>query len=229
VVPDEGRNVKSSCGISVLFLDIGGVLLTNGWDHKTRQQAARDFELDYEEMNDRHGMTFDAYERGLLSLNDYLKRVVFYQERSFTLEQFTEYMFSRSQPIDHNVTFFQRVTEVNGLKVGAISNEGRELTVHRIRTFGLTRLIEFFISSCFVHFRKPDEGIYRLALDIAQVPPERAAYVDDRAMFVEIARNLGIRSIHYRGLEETRRALERLGLEVPNGGWEPHPAQRRHT
>jgi len=123
-------------------------------------------------------------------------------------------MFGRSEPLGDNIAFFQRLAQINHLRVGAISNEGRELTVHRIKTFGLTTLIEFFISSCFVHFRKPDTGIYRLALDIAQVAPEEAIYVDDRGMFVEIARGLGINSIHYQSLTETRQALEQAGLNV---------------
>ncbi len=208
--------MRKNSNISVLFLDIGGVLLTNGWDHNMRQKAADEFGLDYEEMNDRHSMTFDTYERGLLSLDDYLKRVVFYKQRSFTPEQFRQYMFDRSAELDHNISFFRELAMANGLRVGAISNEGRELTVHRIRTFKLSMLIEFFISSCFVHYRKPDEGIYQLALDIAQVPPEEAVYVDDRNMFVEIARNLGVHSIHHEGLKETTRALKQIGLEIPN-------------
>ena len=200
--------------ISVLFLDIGGVLLTNGWDHTARQRAASTFKLDYEQMNDRHGMTFDTYERGLLSLDDYLKRVVFYEPRSFSPDAFKEFMFGQSEPFDDNIAFFQKIAQNNHLRVGAISNEGRELTVHRIETFDLTTLIEFFISSCFVHFRKPDEGIYRLALDIAQVRPQEAVYVDDRAMFAEIAQGLGIHSIHHQNLKQTRQAFAEVGLDV---------------
>ncbi|RPJ36489.1 MAG: hypothetical protein EHM35_08040, partial [Planctomycetaceae bacterium] len=89
----------------------------------------------------------------------------------------------------------------NGLKVGAVSNEGRELAVHRIREFHLTEFIEFFVISSFVRFRKPDADIFRLALDISQVPPEQAVYVEDRPMFVEIARELGIHSIHHETME----------------------------
>jgi putative hydrolase of the HAD superfamily len=207
--------MKDELDTSVMFLDIGGVLLTNGWDHHMRQQAAEEFGLDYEEMNDRHSMTFDTYERGLLSLDEYLDRVVFHKPRSFSSQQFKEYMFGRSQAIDDNIAFFREVAHANGLRVGTISNEGRELTVYRIRTFHLTDLIDFFVSSCFVHFRKPDEEIYRLALDIAQVPPERALYIDDRAMFAEIAEGLGIRSIHHESLGQTRRALEKAGLDLP--------------
>ncbi len=204
--------MKNPHGISVLFLDIGGVLLTNGWDRRMRGRAAEEFGLDFEEMNERHNLTFDTYERGLLSLDEYLRRVVFYEKRAFTPEQFRAFMFGQSRPLDGNIETFRRIADVYHLKVCAISNEGRELAVHRIREFNLTEFIEIFILSSFVHFRKPDEDIYRLALDIAQATPERAVYIDDRLLFVEVARGLGLHSIYHENLDKTLMALEQLGL-----------------
>jgi putative hydrolase of the HAD superfamily len=200
--------------ISVLFLDIGGVLLTNGWDHDTRRQAAETFGLDYDEMSDRHAMTFDAYERGAITLDEYLRRVVFCRERDFTVAQFKEFMFSRSQRLGANIETFARIAEINDLRVGSINNEGRELNLHRIHKFQLTDLIEFFISSCFTGFRKPDEGIYRLALDISQVEPHRAVYIDDREMFVEVASGMGIRGIWHEDIDKTCEALSQIGLRL---------------
>ncbi len=207
--------MNDAIDISVLFLDIGGVLLTNGWDRAMRRRAADAFDLDLEEMDERHHLTFDTYERGLLSLDDYLRRVVFHQPRPFSVEQFREFMFAQSQALGDNMGVFKRIAKAHGLRVGAITNEGRELSVFRIRKFHLYDLIEFFISSSFVHYRKPDEDIYRLALDIAQVPPERAVYVDDRQMFVEVAQGLGIHSIYHKDMNRTRKALEEMGLGLP--------------
>ena len=213
--------------ISVLFLDIGGVLLTNGWDRKMRQRAGEQFGLDLEEMNERHHLTFDTYERGLLSLDEYLRRVVFYQDRAFTPEQFKDYMFRQSQPIDDNIRVFKKIARMNGLRVGSINNEGRELAIHRIQKFHLTELIDFFVTSSFVHFRKPDVDIFRLAVDIAQVPPKRAVYVEDRLMFVEVARDLGIPSIHHQSPEKTLAALGEMGLKVPAARRPVPPGPRR--
>jgi putative hydrolase of the HAD superfamily len=204
--------MKDPHGISSLFLDIGGVLLTNGWDRRMRERAAEEFGLNIEEMNERHNLTFDTYERGLLSLDDYLRRVVFYEKRAFTPEQFRAFMFSQSQPLDGNIDTFRQIADRHDLKVCAISNEGRELAVHRIRAFHLTEFIEIFILSSFVRFRKPDEDIYRLALDIAQATPEHTVYIDDRLLFVEVARGLGLHSIYHEDLDKTLRALEQLGL-----------------
>jgi putative hydrolase of the HAD superfamily len=202
--------------VTTLFLDIGGVLLTNGWDHTMRKKAAEVFGLDYAEMNERHHLTFDTYEEGKLSLDQYLDRVVLHQGRPFSREDFKRFMFAQSQPYPAMIELVCNLKAQYSLKLAAVSNEGRELTVYRIREFGLGEFIDFFVSSCFVHYRKPDEDIYRIALDIAQVSPDEVAYIEDRAMFVQVAQGLGIRGIYHTGFEATRDALAgmRLALDV---------------
>ena len=200
--------------IVCLFLDIGNVLLTNGWDHLMRQQAAENFGLDYEEMTERHHLTFDTYEEGKLSLAEYLGRVVFYQPRSFSPEEFEDFMFAQSKPKGKMIQLVQELKQRYGLKIAAVSNEGRELTLHRVKKFELSSFIDFFISSCFVHLRKPDKDMYRLALDCAQVEAEQVVYVDDRPMFVEVAATLGIKGIHHRDFASTRDDLANFGLET---------------
>jgi len=202
---------------TTLFLDIGGVLLTNGWDRNTRIRAAEKFGLDYPEMDERHHLTFDTYEEGKLSLDQYLNRVVFYQERSFSRDEFKKFMYVQSKPYPDMIELMRGLKANYSLQVAAVSNEGRELTVYRVQQFKLGTFIDFFISSCFVHYRKPDEDLYRIALDIAQVGPEQVAYIDDRAMFVEVARDLGIESILHTGFDTTRAALEDLGLSLMKG------------
>ena len=200
--------------IKALFVDIGGVLLTNGWDDEMRQEAARRFDLNYEDMNQRHHLIFDAYEEGKLSLNSYLDRTVFHQERAFTREEFKAFMYAQSRPLSAMIELVRKLKQRYHLKVAAISNEGRELTLHRVETFGLASFIDFFISSCFVHMRKPDADIYRLALDCAQVAPEAGIYVDDRSLFVEVARELGLQGIVHVDVETTRSELVARGLEI---------------
>ncbi len=198
--------------IRALFLDIGGVLLSNGWGLDARRKAAEAFHLDLEDMNERHHLTFDTYEEGKLSLDEYLNRVVFYATRPYSPQEFKAFMFAQSTPYPWMIDLVRTLKERHRLKVAAVSNEGRELTEHRIRTFKLDEFVDFFISSCFVHIRKPDEDIFRVALDIAQVPPGQVAYVEDRLMFVEVARRLGLRGIHHRDFEATRAALSGAGL-----------------
>ena len=200
--------------ITTLFLDIGGVLLTNGWDHNIRARAAEQFSLDYAEMNERHHLTFDTYEEGKLSLDEYLKRVVFYQPRDFTPDVFKAFMYAQSQPFPEMIELMRGLKIQHGLQVAAVSNEGRELATYRVQQFKLGTFIDFFVSSCFVHYRKPDEDMYRIALDIAQARPEQVVYIDDRAMFVEVAQGLGIQSVIHTSYQATSKALTEFGLKI---------------
>jgi putative hydrolase of the HAD superfamily len=200
--------------ITTLFLDIGGVLLTNGWGRTSRKLAAKKFELDLAEMDERHHLTFDTYESGKLSLDEYLARVIFYEERPFSKDDFRNFVFDQSRPFPEMIDLMKSLKTHYGLKTVAVNNEGRELSIHRIRKFALDMFIDFFVSSCFVHIRKPDADIYRMALDIAHASPAGTLYIDDRLLFVEVARGLGIHSIHHKAFETTRTALETYGLSV---------------
>ncbi len=199
-------------GITTLFLDIGGVLLTNGWGRDSRQLAAKTFHLDSDDLEERHHLTYDTYEEGKISLDDYLQRVVFCQPRSFSMEKFKTYMFERSQPFPEMIDLVRALKTQYNLKTIAVSNEGREVNAYRIRTFRLETLIDTFVSSCFVHYRKPDPDIYRIALDISQSAPEQVAYIDDRPLFVEIANSLDIHGILHVDVPSTRSKLGQLGL-----------------
>jgi putative hydrolase of the HAD superfamily len=204
--------INSQPQITTLFLDIGGVLLTNGWDRGIRSRAAEKFGLNVDELNERHHLTFDTYEQGKLSLDEYLDRIVFYQECSFSRDDFKAFMFAQSHPFADMIELVRALKSHYSLQLVAVSNEGRELTNYRVQEFKLGTFIDFFISSCFVHYRKPDKDIFRVALDIAQVQPEDVVYIDDRAMFVEVAQSLGITGIRHASYQETRTALEGLGL-----------------
>lgn len=200
--------------IQALFLDVGGVLLTNGWDRASRKVAASTFAFDYADMDERHHLTYDTFEVGKISLDTYLDRIVFFQKRGFSKDQFKSFMFAQSKAYPDMIDYCKALKAAHNLKVAVISNEARELTEHRIEKFDLGSFVDFFVSSCFVHFRKPDEDIYKLALDMVGVEPGYCAYVDDRPLFVEVAQKLGIQSVHHKGLESTRKALESLGLAL---------------
>ena len=213
----EEKAMKKATAITCVFLDIGGVLLTNGWDHPARKRAAANFKLELAEMEDRHHLTFDTYEEGKLTLEEYLGRVVFHQKRLFTRAQFRRFMFAQSKPYPEMIELIAQLKVRHGLKIAVVSNEGRELNAYRIRKFKLDRFVDAFISSCFVHIRKPDADIFRLALDIAQAPPRNVIYIENTPMFVEIAESLGIRSILHTDHESTRGQLTALGLEIDHG------------
>jgi putative hydrolase of the HAD superfamily len=205
--------MKRSVPITALFLDIGGVLLTDGWDHHARKRAARNFKLELAEMEDRHHLTFDTYEEGKLTLQEYLGRVVFYEERSFTPAQFRRFMFAQSKPYPEMIELIRELKAKYGLKIAVVSNEARELNAYRIRKFKLAGFVDSFVSSSFVHVRKPDADIFRLALDIAQVSARQVVYIENTPMFVQVAEGLGIRSILHTDYKSTRAKLASLGLQ----------------
>ncbi|MCC7308670.1 MAG: HAD hydrolase-like protein [Acidobacteria bacterium] len=203
---------KRSSKITCLFLDIGGVLLTDGWNTEFREQAAAKFGLDFAEMEDRHRLVFGVYEEGKLSLDEYLDRTVFYEQRQFTHGQFKEFMFACSKADAEMIELVRMLKAQYHLKAIVVSNEARELNAFRIHKFRLAEFIDAFVSSCFVGMRKPDAEIFRLALDIAQVPAEQIVYLENTAMYVDIADSFGINSIHHVDHGSTCIKLEAFGL-----------------
>jgi putative hydrolase of the HAD superfamily len=205
--------MREPSAITCLFLDVGGVLLTNGWDHLARRRAAKYFKLQWAEMEDRHRLTFETHEEGKLTFEEYLGRVIFYQKRSFTRAQFRSFMFAQSKAYPKMIDLVAQLKVRYGLKIAVVSNESREVNAYRIREFKLAGFVDSFISSCFVHMRKPDADIFRLALDIAQVPARHVLYIENTPMFVQIAEGLGIRSILHTDYKSTYAKLASFGLQ----------------
>ena len=198
--------------ITALFLDIGGVLLTNGWDHPARRRAARHFKLEWAEMEERHRLTFETHEEGKLTFEEYLGRVVFYQQRPFTRAQFRRFMCEQSKPYPEMIKLIAQLKVRHGLKIIVVSNEARVVNDYRIHKFKLHGFVDSFISSCFVHLRKPDADIFRLALDIAQAPVRQIVYIENTPMFVQVAEGLGIRSVLHTDYKSTCAKLAAFGL-----------------
>jgi putative hydrolase of the HAD superfamily len=205
--------MKTKPAITTLFTDIGGVLLTNGWGRSGRKKAIEFFNLDAVETEERHHLTFDTYEVGKLSLHEYLLRVVFYTQRHFSMDDFRQFMFDQSAPFPEMIELYKTLKKKYGLTVAVINNEGRELNDYRIKKFGLGSFVDFFISSSFVHFRKPDADIFRMAIDMAQVPLDEIVFIDDRPLFVQVAESLGLKGIVHTDYTSTRTKLQQLGLE----------------
>ena len=198
--------------ITTLFLDIGGVLLTNGWGRDERQNAIDKFGIDKKEMEDRNSLVWSTYELGKLTLEDYLDYVIFYCERPFSREEFKSFMFKQSVALPGGaIEYFKELKKEYEFKVIALSNESRELNDYRIKEYKLNELFDFYISSCYVGLRKPDHDIYKLALNTSQTPAANALYVDDRLPYIEVANRLGIPALHYQGLEVAKEYFRSIG------------------
>ncbi len=206
--------MKEKTEIKYLFVDIGGVLLTDGWSHDSRKLAVKEFDLNAVETEKRHSQAFETYEEGKFTITEYLNRVVFYKKRSFTQARFRKFIFSQSEPYPQMIELIRKLKTKYALKIVVVSNEARELNAYRITKFKLDEIVDFFISSCFVHLRKPDTDIFKLALDASQAPTMQIVYIENTPMFVRTAEGLGIRSVLHTDYESTCAKLASFGLEA---------------
>lgn len=201
--------------IRCVLLDIGGVLLSNGWDRYARKRAAEHFSLNSAELDERHHLNFEIYEIGKMTLEEYLQRVIFYEKRSFSSTQFQKFIFSQSTPIPEMLALITQLKHRYSLKVVALSNEGREINDYRIRHFNLTSIFDFFVSSCFVNLRKPDPDIFQLAFDMVQTPAQQIVFVDNTSLFTDIAKSIGMHTIHHQDYARSHAQFAALGLLLP--------------
>jgi len=200
--------------VTAVFWDVGGVILSNGWDRAARAEAAKKFGLDWEDFQDRHELASPAFETGQITLDTYLQRTVFYRKRAFTREEFVAFIFAQSEEFPESRAILSALAQTRKYLLATINNEPRELNIRRIEQFNLRREFEAFFSSCFVHIRKPDEAIYRLALEVTQRRPEECLFIDDRALNLESARQMGMRTIHFENAAQLRQDLQANGVTV---------------
>ena len=200
--------------IDSIFWDIGGVVLTNGWDRNSRKAATQAFHLDWEDFSDRHELTFPAFDCGQITMEEYLNRTLFYRPRSFSREEFTAFMLAQSKPLPGSREVLDAVTNTKKYFIGAINNEPLELNEYRIQAFQLRRNFLVFFSSCYVHSRKPEPTIFKVALEVTQRSAERCIFIDDRPLNLESPKKLGFNTIHFQNPDQLKSDLGKLGVEV---------------
>ncbi len=200
--------------VTTLFWDMGGVILTNAWDRAARRRAVEKFHLDWEDFADRHELLLDAFETGQVTLDKYLDRVIFYRERPFSREDFKAFMYEQSQPRPDGLSVLSALARTKKYVIQSLNNESAELNEFRIRQFHLRDYFVAFLSSCYVGLRKPDEKIYRLALSVTQREPGECVFIDDRALNLECAKDLGMRTVHYKDSAQLQADLAKLGVQM---------------
>jgi putative hydrolase of the HAD superfamily len=197
----------------VILFDVGGVLLTNGWDHRERARVLEQFQLDCAEFEKRHARPYDAWERDQISAQEYLDATVFYEPRDFTAKDFLEAIFAQSVALpDGGLGILEELAESGNWMLGCLNNEAREPNEYRFRKFGLRDHLDVALSSCYVGLRKPQQEIYRRALDILGRPADRVLFIDDRMENAAAAAAAGMKSIRFEGAGQLRHDLETLGV-----------------
>jgi putative hydrolase of the HAD superfamily len=197
--------------ITTLFFDIGGVVLTNGWDRHCRRTVIEGFGLDHGEFQDRHDPVAHDFETGRLPLARYLERTVFYRARDFTQDEFFAAMKAQSRPLPGGLELLDELAGT-GLLLTTLNNESRELNEHRIDTFGLRDRFTMFLSSCYLGVKKPEPEIYRMAFQITQVRPEQALFIDDRPLNLECALDEGLHGVRFDSAGQLRGELADRGV-----------------
>lgn len=198
--------------IKTLFLDIGGVLLTNGWDRGLREKTLNEFYVDKDEFDPLHKQYYNLHEQGKISFDEYLKKTVFWKKRDFTISEFEIFIKNQTKPYSDMIELIDSIKKAHNLKVVAVSNEGRDLAEYRIKEYDLNKIFDSYIISSFVYFQKPDPHIYRLALDVTQSKVHEVLYIDDRSYLIEAASKLGIKGIVHSSFEATKKELEQFNL-----------------
>ena len=200
--------------VTALFWDVGGVVLSNGWDQSARAEAARRFSLDPVDFEQRHRRAEVELETGRITLEAYVDQTVFFRERSFTREEFTSFIFAQSSENRETRVLLDELTASRRYFLATLNNESEELNTYRIRKFDLTRNFAAFFTSCYLRARKPDPLIYQLALGITQRAPQECIFIDDRPANLEPAKNMGMGTILFRSAAELRAALAESGVRA---------------
>jgi putative hydrolase of the HAD superfamily len=197
----------------VILFDVGGVLLTNGWDHCEREHVLDRFHVDKAAFETRHARLNDPWERDAISMQEYLDEVLFYEPRSFTREDFVTAICEESAVLsDSGIGILEELAASGKCMLGALNNEARVPNDYRFHTFGLRNYFDVTLSSCYLGLRKPHREIYDRAVDILSRPADRILFIDDRPENVAAALAVGMKAIQFSGAEPLRRELETLGV-----------------
>jgi len=199
-----------------IFFDIGGVLGSNGWDHEQRERAVAQFDLNAEDFEWRHKEVIGEWEEGSMTLDEYLEIAVFHTRRTFSREEFIQFMYSQSIPDEATITIARQLSRQAGYTLMTLNNEAEELNRYRIEKFGISQIFEAFLSSCWLGVRKPLRRFYNRGLGIAHADAATSLFIDDRQQNLISAGTLGMNVILFKSASQLRSDLERfLNLEIP--------------
>ena len=198
---------------NAILFDVGGVLLTNGWDHRERASVMAQFGVDLAAFEARHPEPNDKWERDEITLEQYLDATVFYEPRSFSRDDFFAAMCAQSVPLDNGALgILAELAASHKYRMGVLNNEARATNDYRFERYRIRDHIDVALSSCYLGLRKPKPPIYRRAIDILGGPADRILFIDDRAENAGAAADAGMKAIRFEGADKLRGQLESLGI-----------------
>ena len=205
--------------IRTIFWDIGGVLLTNGWDEAQRAHTLTPLGVDLADFESRYEAANFFWERGLSTAVEFFNKTLFRADqpnRSFSFEDIWPLVCAESKVLHPEC--FDILTSLNNsgnYKVATLNNESRELNAYRIDTFNLRQYFDYFICSGYVHEMKPYPDIYRVAIDISGHPPQTSVFIDDKPENCRAATAFGMNVIIFQSPDQLGRDLAQLGINIP--------------
>ncbi|MDR3735534.1 MAG: HAD family phosphatase [Acidobacteriaceae bacterium] len=199
--------------IKTIYFDIGGVLLSNGFDEHQRAHVLPQFGVDLADYETRHPAANHKWERGLCTAHEYFNETLFYKPRDFGFDEIWAAVKAQSAVLHPGC--FDIVAELQAVgryRLCTLNNESRELNDYRLQAFGLTQYFDTFICSGYVNEMKPHPNIYRSALELTQAAAEQSVFIDDREENLTPARALGMKGIRLQYPEQLREDLLKLGV-----------------
>jgi len=205
-----------SSSIRTVFWDVGGVILTNGWDLTQRTRVLSRLGVDLEAYEEIHERVNYYWERGLINAEDFFMQTVLRTnpKLNLTFDLLWPQVCAESKVLHAEcLDILAELKEQRKFRLATLNNESRELNEHRLNAFKLRSLFDYFICSGYVHEMKPNPGIYRSAIDISGYAPERALFIDDKPENCEAAISLGMQAIWFQSPLQLRQELAQRGIK----------------
>lgn len=210
--------MSSAPEIRTIFWDIGGVLLTNGWDEAQRAHTLTPLGVDVADFESRYEAANFFWERGLSTAVEFFNKTLFRADqpnRNFSFEDIWPLVCAESKVLHPECFDIITSLRTSGkFKIATLNNESRELNAYRIDTFNLRQYFDYFICSGYVHEMKPHPAIYRAAIDISGHPPQTSVFIDDKPENCRAAADFGMNAIHFRSPDQLTRDLAQLGIHT---------------
>ncbi|MBS1988866.1 MAG: HAD-IA family hydrolase [Cyanobacteria bacterium SZAS LIN-3] len=200
--------------ITTIFFDVGGVLLNDGWNHISRKNAADEFGLNFEELENKHAPLADDLDTGKLSVNEYIDKAIFYQPRKFSKSDFYQFMKEQSVAKEDSIALAATLAAQKKYLMATINNESTDLNNFRIEKFKLAPYFSAFFSSCFMGLKKPDQAIFDRVLSITQKKAPETVFIDDRENNLVAPRSLRMNTIRFESVQQVTKELAELGVII---------------
>jgi HAD superfamily hydrolase (TIGR01509 family) len=203
--------------IRTLFWDIGGVVLTNGWDIDQRTKVLSRLGVDLEAYEEVHERANYYWERGLITAKEFFAQTVLNPnpKLDLTFDIVWKQVCAQSKVLHPEcLDILAELKRQGRYRLATLNNESRELNGHRLDAFKLRSLFDYFICSGYVHEMKPLPGVYRSAIDISGFEARTALFIDDKEENCESAKVLGMQTIWFKNPEQLCTALADYDIHV---------------